>query len=136
MSLAVAWMVSVPDTAHGIDASTEPRHATGLALVGLESIQLRPRDEAQALAISSALQFATEHPADIGYPYNMVQGHQLGQCPVDGDSGAPVFTLYSDGVAAKGVHSGGAAIGPSCDTFFTDIQLAVQALPGTVKTTP
>ena len=67
---------------------------------------------------------------------NMVQGHRLGQCPVDGDSGGPVFTLYGDGVAAKGVHSGAGVVGPSCDEFFTDIQLAVQALPGTVKTTP
>ena len=67
---------------------------------------------------------------------NMVHGHKLGDCTAGGDSGGSVFTLYGDGVAAKGINSGNFVLGPSCDTYFTDIQNAIQPLPGTVKVKP
>ena len=57
-------------------------------------------------------------------------------CHDSGDSGGPVFTIYSDGVAAKGIVSGlGQTIG-TCALFYTDIQHAVQALPGGVWASP
>jgi hypothetical protein len=66
---------------------------------------------------------------------NAVQGERSGTCPLGGDSGGSVFTLYSDGVAAKGILSG--TTGASdCDVWFTDIQHPVQALPGGVYASP
>ncbi len=68
---------------------------------------------------------------------NMVHGHKYGgACSAGGDSGGAIFTVYSGGVAAKGVHSGAAVVGPSCDNWFTDIQWPVQALPGGVWASP
>jgi hypothetical protein len=53
-----------------------------------------------------------------------------------GDSGGSVFTIYQDGVAAKGIFSGGGDWLAVCHVSFTDIQNPVQALPGTVSTLP
>lgn len=65
---------------------------------------------------------------------NVVEGYRSSGCMQDGDSGGSVFTLYQDGVAAKGIMSGRADLGPlGCYIYFTDIQNAVQTLPGGVK---
>ncbi len=65
----VAVMLSVEQSHAVMDAIDEERHWTGLALVGLEPMQLTPRDEAQAIAIGAALDFAMDHPEDVGYPW-------------------------------------------------------------------
>lgn len=66
---------------------------------------------------------------------NAVEGERFGACTAGGDSGGAVFTkLANNRVAAKGVHSGGFSLGPICRTVFTDIVLAVDGLPGSVKT--
>jgi len=68
---------------------------------------------------------------------NVTDGHKdAGTCPVPGDSGGAIFTIYNDGVAAKGVHSGGGSFPWACDEYFTDIQHPVQALPGGVSSIP
>lgn len=66
---------------------------------------------------------------------NVVEARIFDFC-IDGrDSGGPVFTLYQSGVAAKGIISGSANEAPlGCFLYFTDIQHAVQTLPGGVKT--
>lgn len=68
---------------------------------------------------------------------NVVEGTRGGDpCPTGGDSGGPVFTIYGDGVAAKGIHSGGGKPLYTCYDYFTDIQHPVQALPGGVMSLP
>lgn len=67
---------------------------------------------------------------------NAVRGDKLDPCPAGGDSGGSVFTLYQDGVAAKGIHSGGGSFLGGCVEYFTDIQHPIQALPGGVPSLP
>jgi hypothetical protein len=68
---------------------------------------------------------------------NAVRGEKSGLCHNLGDSGGSVFTLYQDGVAAKGVHSGGGVnIFGTCFELFTDIQYPIQGLPGGVPSLP
>ncbi|WP_392957648.1 DNRLRE domain-containing protein [Streptomyces sp. LN245] len=64
-----------------------------------------------------------------------------GSCSISGDSGAPVYTVDSNGRAiAKGILSGGGGGGSDnsggfldpCYLMFTDIGLANSAFPGTV----
>jgi hypothetical protein len=64
---------------------------------------------------------------------NVVEGVASSGCTQPGDSGGSVFTLYQDGVAAKGIISGKADVLFHCYVYFTDIQNAVQSLPGGVK---
>jgi hypothetical protein len=81
-----------------------------------------------------------EHYGDGEWALNMVRGskfHIGGLCTQGGDSGGAVFKSDGgSGVLAMGIHSGGAAIGPSCITLFTDIRHAIDALPGTIKWNP
>lgn len=66
---------------------------------------------------------------------NVVEAKIFNFCIAGGDSGGSVFTLYQTGVAAKGIISGSANEGPiGCFLYYTDIQNAVQTLPGGVKT--
>ncbi len=67
---------------------------------------------------------------------------KYGQCTKPGDSGGPLYTIRSDGgVAAKGIHSGGAGGGSDdygglydpCFEFYTDIRDPWLGLPGTIK---
>jgi hypothetical protein len=66
-----------------------------------------------------------------------------GWCARHGDSGGPVYTVYSDGaVAAKGIISSGNGGGTDsygglfdkCTMQYTDIYDAYYALPGSLKT--
>lgn len=57
-------------------------------------------------------------------------------CIEGGDSGGSVFTVYQDGVAAKGIVSGKAQTIGSCFMYFTDIQHADQSLPGGTWASP
>ena len=56
---------------------------------------------------------------------NMVEVLKSGRpCTAGGDSGGPVYTFVSGGVAAKGIHSGGAQKSVcSISSYFTDIQI-------------
>jgi hypothetical protein len=78
-----------------------------------------------------------------GWARHVTIGSKLGWCARPGDSGAPVYTIRSDGgVAAKGILSGGSGGGSDyyggaadfCLTSFTDIWDPYHALPGVLKT--
>ncbi len=57
------------------------------------------------------------------------------QCPIGGDSGAPVYKRWSNEVIAKGIYSGsGGDILAGCNFYFTDIMDAYLALPGGPQT--
>ncbi|GGU51978.1 hypothetical protein [Lentzea flava] len=66
---------------------------------------------------------------------NATEGHRDGTCTRGGDSGAPIYTIRSDGgVAAKGVLSGGSSnTSGSCWDYFTDTSLAEKALAGVLR---
>ncbi|GLZ34201.1 serine protease [Lentzea sp. NBRC 105346] len=66
---------------------------------------------------------------------NATEGHRDGRCTQGGDSGAPIYTIRSDGgVAAKGVLSGGSTnTSGSCWDYFTDTSLAEKALAGVLR---
>lgn len=66
---------------------------------------------------------------------NATEGHRNGTCTKGGDSGAPIYTIRSDGgVAAKGVLSGGSLnASGSCWDYFTDTSLAEKALAGVLR---
>jgi len=73
---------------------------------------------------------------------NMIAGIREGQCTIGGDSGAPVYTVRSDGgIAAKGIHSGGGGGGGDdwggafdpCYEYFTDIRVAWAYFPGGLR---
>lgn len=66
---------------------------------------------------------------------NATEGHRDGACTRGGDSGAPIYTIRSDGgVAAKGVLSGGSTnTSGSCWDYFTDTSLAEKALAGVLR---
>ena len=73
---------------------------------------------------------------------HVTHGTKKGQCIDLGDSGGPVYTYVTGGVAAKGIISG-AWIGDSyadwyepysCENVFTDIWDAYYALPGILRT--
>ncbi|MEV4378478.1 hypothetical protein [Streptosporangium sp. NPDC049644] len=56
------------------------------------------------------------------------RGTKKGVCSIGGDSGAPIYTVRSDGaVTAKGIHSGsdanpdGTERSTDCVSYFTDI---------------
>lgn len=54
---------------HGESEDPEDRHWTGLALVGPEVMQISPRDEAQAVAISAAIDLALKNPQELSFPW-------------------------------------------------------------------
>jgi hypothetical protein len=58
-----------------------------------------------------------------------------GGCPRPGDSGAPVYTLSSRGVWAKGVLAGRIDDARTCVVTFTDVALVAPRLPGRILTT-
>ena len=66
---------------------------------------------------------------------NATEGRRNGACTRDGDSGAPIYTIRSDGgVAAKGVLSGGSSnTSGNCTDYFTDTSLAEKALAGVLR---
>lgn len=66
---------------------------------------------------------------------NATEGHRNGTCTRGGDSGAPIYTIRSDGgAAAKGVLSGGSTnTSGSCWDYFTDTSLAEKALAGVLR---
>lgn len=66
---------------------------------------------------------------------NATEGHRDGACTRGGDSGAPIYTIRSDGgVAAKGVLSGGSSnTSGSCWDYFTDTSLAEKAFAGVLR---
>jgi hypothetical protein len=66
---------------------------------------------------------------------NVAAGYKSGTCASLGDSGGSVFTLYGDGVAAKGIISGLSDF-LGCTVVFTDIQNPVQGLPGGIWASP
>jgi hypothetical protein len=63
------------------------------------------------------------------------RSHRNGKCTRGGDSGAPIYTIRSDGsIAAKGVLSGGSSnTSGSCRDYFTDTYLAEKALAGVLR---
>jgi hypothetical protein len=70
---------------------------------------------------------------------NMVIGAKRGQCTLQGDSGAPVYTVWGDGrLCVKGVNSvrnkrtSGGLLAP-CEEVFTDIWDAWLAFPRSIK---
>ena len=57
------------------------------------------------------------------------------QCPILGDSGAPVYKRWNNEVIARGIYSGGGGdILAGCNFYFTDIMDAYLALPGGPQT--
>jgi hypothetical protein len=62
-------------------------------------------------------------------------GYKSGTSASLGDSGGSVFTLYGDGVVAKGIISGLSDF-LGCTVVFTDIQNPVQGLPGGIWASP
>lgn len=66
---------------------------------------------------------------------NATESYRRGTCTRGGDSGAPIYTIKSDGsVAAKGVLSGGSTnTSGDCYDYFSEIYLAEKALPGIIK---
>ena len=73
---------------------------------------------------------------DGTFARNVVEAHKSGSCHIDGDSGAPIWTPYPGGVAAKGILSGGGSIFGTCYLYYTDIQHADQTLPGGTWASP
>lgn len=66
---------------------------------------------------------------------NATEGRRTGKCTKKGDSGAPIYTIRSDGsAAAKGVLSGGNTItSGNCRDYFTDTSLAEKAFAGVLR---
>jgi len=73
----------------------------------------------------------------------VVSSKRKGWCVRPGDSGAPIYTVGSNGrVAAKGIHSGGGGGGSDyygglfdqCYEVFTDIYEAYYGFPGVLRT--
>ncbi|MDI1463161.1 hypothetical protein QEZ54_19460 [Catellatospora sp. KI3] len=66
---------------------------------------------------------------------NATEAYRYGNCTRGGDSGAPIYTIKSDGsVAAKGVLSGGSTnTSGNCYDYFSEIYLAEKSLPGIIK---
>lgn len=66
---------------------------------------------------------------------NMHKTYRRGNCTRGGDSGAPIYTIRSDGsIAAKGVLSGGSSnTSGDCYDYFTDTYLAEKAFAGVLR---
>ena len=58
-------------------ATSETRHASGIALVGPGPYQPRPANEAQKTAYRGALRAAQDNPDQLGYPWLDAQGHLI-----------------------------------------------------------
>lgn len=119
--LAIALLLS---TAVPVRANAAASHPSGLEVVGPQVFQAAASNDDQASRFSMGYNDGT-------WVRNAVEGTREGDpCPTGGDSGGPVFTIYGDGVAAKGIHSGGGKPLTTCYDYFTDIQHPIQALPG------
>lgn len=90
--------------------------------------------------IGVTIHYTTQGPAVEGnnvFLRNVVEvtPSNWNQCPIPGDSGAPVYKKMADGSrTAKGIYSGTGGNAFGCEFWYTDIMLAIQRLPGTVQT--
>ena len=73
---ALAFGSLLAERAYGVTTADEV-HWTGLRLVGPEVMQITPRDEVQAMAVSAAIDFAIAHPNDVSFPWVDASGEMI-----------------------------------------------------------
>jgi hypothetical protein len=92
LALALAMAPAQVAGVSGLEGTIEgDRHWTGLELVGPEVMQISPKDEAQAGAISAAIQFAMDHPHDTSYPW-VDESREVIQLSATSDAGMNLLT--------------------------------------------